>query len=192
MGVYFDFDDVDSFTVGAVGQPGQRTFLLQARRGRERVTVKCEKQQAAAIADYLRRVLNDLPPADERPMPGALELAAPIEPTFVLGPIGLGYERSTDRVLIQLDELVPDDSGDEFDEEFGDGFGDSDDGFGDSDDDSGFDLDDDRNRLRVHLTRGQVLAFCEQADAVVAAGRPPCIWCARPIDPDGHICPRMN
>lgn len=192
MGEFHDFDEVDAFTVGAVGRPGQRVFLLQARRGRQRVTVKCEKQQAAAIADYLRRVLNDLPPADERPMPAALELAAPIEPTFVLGPIGLGYERSTDRVLIQLDELVPDD-GDDLDD---DGFGDSGDEFGDefgpSDDDSGFDLDDDRNRLRVHLTRGQVLAFCEQADAVVAAGRPPCIWCARPIDPDGHICPRMN
>ena len=192
MGEFHDFDEVDAFTVGAVGRPGQRVFLLQARRGRQRVTVKCEKQQAAAIADYLRRVLNDLPPADERPMPAALELAAPIEPAFVLGPIGLGYERSTDRVLIQLDELVPDD-GDDLDD---DGFGDSGDEFGDefgpSDDDSGFDLDDDRNRLRVHLTRGQVLAFCEQADAVVAAGRPPCIWCARPIDPDGHICPRMN
>jgi uncharacterized repeat protein (TIGR03847 family) len=191
MGEFHDFDEVDAFTVGAVGRPGQRVFLLQARRGRQRVTVKCEKQQAAAIADYLRRVLNDLPPADDRPMPGALELAAPIEPTFVLGPIGLGYERSTDRVLIQLDEFMPDDSDDdEFgdsDDEFGDEFGDR-----DSDDDSGFDLDDDRNRLRVHLTRGQVLAFCEQADADVAAGRPPCIWCARPIDLDGHICPRMN
>ena len=191
MGEFHDFDDVDAFTVGAVGRPGQRVFLLQARRGRQRVTVKCEKQQAAAIADYLRRVLNDLPPADERPMPAALELAAPIEPTFVLGPIGLGYERSTDRVLIQLDELVPDD-GDDLDDEFGDSDDEFGDEFGNSDDDSGFDLDDDRNRLRVHLTRGQVLAFCEQADAVVAAGRPPCIWCARPIDPDGHICPRMN
>lgn len=191
MGEFHDFDDVDAFTVGAVGRPGQRVFLLQARRGRQRVTVKCEKQQAAAIADYLRRVLNDLPPADDRPMPAALELAAPIEPAFVLGPIGLGYERSTDRVLIQLDELVPDDGDDDLDDEFGQEFGDefSD---SDSDDDNGFDLDDDRNRLRVHLTRGQVLAFCEQADAVVAAGRPPCIWCARPIDPDGHICPRMN
>ena len=30
------------------------------------------------------------------------------------------------------------------------------------------------------------------AEQVVAAGRPPCMWCALPIDPDGHICPRMN
>ena len=50
----------------------------------------------------------------------------------------------------------------------------------------------DRSRVRVFLTRGQVLAFCEQADSLVAAGRPPFMWCSLPIDPDGHICPRMN
>ena len=33
MGISFDFDDVDAFTVGTVGRPGQRTFLLQARSG---------------------------------------------------------------------------------------------------------------------------------------------------------------
>lgn len=170
MGVYFDFDDVDSFTVGAIGRPGQRTFLLQARRGRERVTVKCEKQQAAAIADYLRKVLNDLPPAEDRPMPSSLELAAPLDVAFVLGPVGLGYERANDRVLVQLDEIVPVDEDGEPDPE----------------------ALEDRSRVRVLLTRGQVEAFCEQADQLVAAGRPPCRWCSLPIDPDGHICPRMN
>jgi uncharacterized repeat protein (TIGR03847 family) len=170
MGVYFDFDDVDSFTVGAVGQPGQRTFLLQARRGRERVTVKCEKQQAAAIADYLRKVLNDLPPAEDRPMPSSLELAASSDVAFVLGPVGLGYERANDRVLVQLDEIVPVDEDGELDPE----------------------ALEDRSRVRVLLTRGQVEAFCEQADQLIAAGRPPCRWCSLPINPDGHICPRMN
>ncbi|MFZ4810936.1 MAG: DUF3090 domain-containing protein [Ilumatobacteraceae bacterium] len=170
MGVYHDFDDVDAFTVGAVGRPGQRTFLIQARRGRERVTVKCEKQQAAAIAEYLRTVLNDLPPADDRPMPSALELAGPVDVAFVLGPVGLGYERSNDRVLVQLDEIVPVDDDGEPDPE----------------------ALEDRSRMRVFLTRGQVEAFCEQADQLVAAGRPPCRWCSLPIDPDGHICPRMN
>lgn len=170
MAVFYDFDEVDAFTVGAVGLPGQRTFLLQARRGGERVTVKCEKQQAAAIAEYLRKVLNDLPPAADRPMPGALELAAPIEAAFVLGPIGLGYERSTDRVLVQLDEVVPIDEDGEPDPE----------------------ALDDRGRVRVFLTRGQVQAFCDQADSIVAAGRPTCVWCGNPIDPDGHPCPRMN
>ena len=170
MSVYYDFDEVDAFTVGAIGEPGQRTFLLQARRGGERVTVKCEKQQAAAIADYLRKVLNDLPPPADKPVAGTLELVQPLDAAFVLGPIGLGYERATDRVLIQLDEFVPVDDDEEAITE---------------------DIED-RGRVRLFLTRGQVLAFIEQADSLVSAGRPTCRWCGFPMDPNGHICPRMN
>jgi uncharacterized repeat protein (TIGR03847 family) len=166
---FHDFDHVDAFAVGAIGQPGQRVFLIQARLGRALVTVKCEKQQAAALADYLRRVLHDLPPPDDRPATGTSLLAEPLDPDFVLGPIGLGYDRETDRVLVQLDELVPEP---------------------DDEDDDADELD--RSRLRVQLTRGQVVSFCEQADAIVSAGRPPCRWCSLPIDPAGHICPRMN
>ncbi|TPW16448.1 MAG: hypothetical protein FD127_92 [Acidimicrobiaceae bacterium] len=170
MSVYFEFDEVDAFTIGAVGRPGQRTFLIQARRGGERVTVKCEKQQAAAIAEYLTKVLHDLPPPDDRPMPGALELAVPLDVAFVLGPVGLGYDRTTEMVLLQLDEFVPvDDEGEPEPDAL-----------------------DDRSRLRVFLTRGQVVGLCEQIQQLLAAGRPNCMWCTLPIDPDGHVCPRMN
>ena len=83
-GAYFEFEEVDSFTTGAVGKPGARTFFLQARQGRTRVAVKCEKQQVAAITQYLRSVLHDLPPADERPVPAALELTEPLEQLFIV------------------------------------------------------------------------------------------------------------
>jgi uncharacterized repeat protein (TIGR03847 family) len=53
MGVFYEFDEVDAFTVGAIGRPGSREFYMQARRGGTRVTVKCEKQSVTAIADYL-------------------------------------------------------------------------------------------------------------------------------------------
>src|SRR5262245_48460942 len=106
-GAYFQFEEADSFTTGAVGEPGARTFFLQARQGRTRVAVKCEKQQVAAIAQYLRSVLHDLPPADDKPVAAALELIEPIEQVFVLGPIGLGYDRSSDRHVAQLGELPP-------------------------------------------------------------------------------------
>jgi uncharacterized repeat protein (TIGR03847 family) len=167
MSIFFEFDEVNAFTVGTVGRPGERTFLLQARVDDQRVTVKCEKQQTAAIVQYLRKVLADLPPAEDRPMPGALELRDPLDPVFVLGPIGLGYDRSNDRVLVQLEEI------------------------GEVDEDGEM-SDDDRGHVRLYLSRGQAAAFCEHADRIVEAGRPPCQWCSFPIDPDGHPCPRMN
>ena len=168
MTIFFEFDEVDAFTVGAVGRPGERTFYLQVRADGHRVTVKCEKQQAAAIVQYVRRVLNDLPPAEDRPMPGALELAEPVDPAFVLGPIGLGFDRSTDRLLVQLEEVGEvDDAGDPIE-------------------------DDGRGHVRLYVSRGQAVAFCDHAQRVIEAGRPDCKWCGNPIDPDGHACPRMN
>lgn len=168
MSVFYEFDEVSAFTVGTVGRPGERTFLLQARADGKRVTVKCEKQQTAAIVQYLRRVLADLPPAEDRPMSGALELREPVDAAFVLGPIGLGYDRTNDRVLIQLEEV------------------------GEVDEEGEPVEDDDRGHVRLYLSRGQAAAFCDHADGVVEAGRPACQWCAFPIDPDGHDCPRMN
>ena len=167
MTVYYDFDEVDSFTIGTIGAPGARTFFLQVRHEAAQITVKCEKQQAAAIADYLRKVLSDLPPAAAPPQP--MQLEVPFESAFVLGPVGLGYDRESDRVLVQLEEVI------EIDE------------FGDPIDD-----DADRGKVRLFLTREQAVAFCAQADVVVSAGRAPCHWCGQPVNPDGHACPRMN
>ena len=166
MSIYFEFEEVDTFTAAAVGQPGSRVFYLHARAGEERVTVKCEKQQVTAITQYLRRVLNDLPPPEDRPMTGAVELHD--EQAFVLGPIGLGYDRNNDRVLVQLEEMIATEDDDEDDESA------------------------DRGHIRLYMTRSQAAAFCEHADELVAAGRPSCQWCGNPIDPDGHPCPRMN
>ena len=186
MSVFFEFEEVDSFTTGTLGEPGSRVFFLQARAGRQRITVRCEKQQVTAIAHYLRRVLSDLPPPVDRPLPGALELADPSEQAFVLGPIGLGYDRSNDRVLVQLEELVPADLDADAEDE-------------DEDEAAAADVveevvddDPDRGHVRLYVTRSQAAAFCDHADEIVAAGRPPCRWCGNPIDPDGHPCPRMN
>jgi uncharacterized repeat protein (TIGR03847 family) len=171
VSVFFEFDEVDTFTAAAIGEPGSRTFYLHARAGQQRVTVKCEKQQVTAIAQYLRRVLSDLPPPEDRPLP--VDLRDPGEQSFVLGPIGLGYDRGNDRVLVQLEELVaaPEDE---------------------ADDEEAVEEDTDRGHIRLYMTRSQAAAFCDHADELVAAGRPTCQWCGNPIDPDGHPCPRMN
>ncbi len=157
-------DHVDVFTTGAVGRPGQRTFFLQVSGEGARYSVKCEKMQVAAISQYLMNVLQDLPPADERPIESAMALSAPIAPAFVLGRIALGYDTHNDRLILELAEM-----GETEDDEF-----------------------EDLGRIRLSITRGQASAFCDLADAAVSAGRPPCNWCDGVVDPDGHICPRMN
>lgn len=175
MTVFFQFDHADAFTTGTVGRPGQRTFFLQVRADEQTVTVKCEKQQVEAMAQYLRGLLADLPTPGDRPGPADMELAMPVEQDFVLGPIGLAYDRDTDRFVVQLEELVVEELDDDPDAPLSDP--------GD---------DPDRSTVRTLLSPGQVLAFCEQADELMAGGRPPCAFCGGPIDPDGHACPRMN
>jgi uncharacterized repeat protein (TIGR03847 family) len=167
---YFEFDDVETFTAGALGRPGARTFLLQARVEGRRVTVKCEKQQVGALAQYLRQLLSDLPAPNDLPLAASLELVAPSEPEFIVGPMSLGYAREIDRFVFTAEELVEtDEEGEPVEESL-----------------------DDRGRLRLYLTRSQALAFALRSDDLMAQSRPTCHFCGLPIDPDGHPCPRMN
>jgi uncharacterized repeat protein (TIGR03847 family) len=164
--LFAEYDDVDEFSVGALGEPGQRVFLLQCRHGDVRITIKIEKQQAQAMSLYLRRVLEDLPRAQAVPKPPSI--VPPFDAEFVLGEIGLGYELEGARVLVQLDEIEPtDEEGEPV-------------------------ADVPRGHVRVFLSPAQALAFCEQSDDAVAGGRPSCRWCEMPINADGHLCPRMN
>ena len=171
MSGYFEFDDVEAFTAGALGQPGSRTFLLQARGDGRRVTLKCEKQQVGALAQYLRQLLSDLPAPNDLPLAASLELLDPADPEFVVGPMSLGYAREIDRFVFTAEELV--DAEEEEAEPDAEPL-------------------DDRGRLRLYLTRSQALAFALRSDDLMAQSRPTCQFCGLPIDPDGHPCPRMN
>jgi hypothetical protein len=46
--------------------------------------------------------------------------------------------------------------------------------------------------VRIRVSRAQASAFCDQAERLVKAGRPPCHFCGLPVNRDGHACPRMN
>ena len=168
MSTYRDFDSPDAFTTAAIGRPGERIFLLQVRGEGEVITLKCEKQQVAAIAHYVRELLEDLPDSKDAPLPEALALAPHRDFDFIVGPIGVAYDRELDRIVVHLDEMV------ELDEN------------GEPDPDVVV------SRVRGLLTRAQAQAFCDHADDVVSAGRPNCRWCGLPMNPDGHPCPRMN
>ena len=178
----FDLGEVDAFTAGTVGPPGQRVFFLQARSEGQVVTLKCEKQQVEALGQFLERLLQDLPAPAEGPLPTVLELIEPIEPSWIAGQLGVAWEADLDRFVIAVEEL--DTTALEQDDD------------ADDDDDAelppGLDPSLDRGTMRLLVTRGQALAFAGRAAELVASGRPACRFCGLPMDPEGHPCPRMN
>ncbi len=54
------FRTPDRFIAGTVGQPGNRTFYLQAVQDKRVVSVLCEKQQVAMLAERVGALLRDL------------------------------------------------------------------------------------------------------------------------------------
>lgn len=163
----WQFDQPGRFTVGTLGEPGRRVFYFQAFADGTEVDVKCEKQQAVALAEHLSGLLADLPAVETGDVPAA-EALPPTELTWAVGSISIGVDRASSKLVVLLEELV-------LDEE---------------EDDSPSDRE--PNRLRVHLTAAQVRAYTSQVEALTSAGRPICRLCEQPIDPDGHACPRLN
>jgi uncharacterized repeat protein (TIGR03847 family) len=107
-----DYNPVSRITIDAVGPPGQRVFLLQASQGSSTVTLKLEKEQARALAASVVELLEDLdekyPRARsklEQPLSADLMLQEPMDPMFIVGQIGLGYERNQDLVVLVIQEI---------------------------------------------------------------------------------------
>lgn len=176
----FHHADPDSFTAGTVGPPGQRVFYLQSRSGAEVVSLRLEKQQVRALAEYLAGLLADLPAVD-----GDVEAGPLVEPViaeWTVGTIGVAYDNEIDRIIVVAEQLVVPDGDEEFDPDQLDA---------ELDDDE-LELSDDSEQARFILTRAQVRSFIRQAESLMRGGRPPCRVCGLPIDPTGHACPRDN
>ena len=167
MGTSFDLPEPDRFTAGTVGPPGQRVFFLQASAEGHVVTLRLEKAQVAALAEYLASALADLPTPELESLPDDLELVEPVVAEWVVGQIGVVFDEERDRMVVQAEELLDEDAG-----EAG--------------------AEPDRGVARFALTRAQVAAFVGRAAELVVAGRPPCPLCGRPLDPEGHMCIKTN
>ena len=212
----FDFDPPDRFVAGTVGQPGSRTFFLQARRAGNVVSVVLEKVQVAVLAERLGVLLDELaargisPRTDEAPVDIA-PLDEPVTEAFRATTLTLGWDGETETVLVEAKAGDPDDDADDDDEaedeeaeaegeepviDLGaiEGLAGSQasqllaafEGVDDDDDEDGPDT------LRVRLSPDVARSFVNRALSVVAAGRPPCPLCGQPLDPQGHLCPRRN
>jgi uncharacterized repeat protein (TIGR03847 family) len=171
-----DLDPVTRLTADAVGEPGQRTFYLQAASGADQVTLLVEKEQVRRLAESLQTWLPEL--AAERPEDpgeaaaaeaGELALTPPLEPDFRVGQLLLSYDAERDRVVVVATELQLEDEDEADPAELPDPV-----------------------EVRLFVTRPQLRVLARHGSQVVARGRPLCPLCGNPLDPTGHICPAQN
>jgi len=181
------FDPPERFVAGTIGDPGNRTFFLQARDGGRVISVALEKVQVAVLAERLGDLLGELgrrgvphgvpeevlPEVDTGVDDDAAPLDEPLVEAFRAGSLTLGWDPDAERVL--LEARAQDEDGEAIDPDEDD-----------DEDEDGPDL------LRVRLTAEAARSFVARAARIVAGGRPPCPLCGAPLDPRGHICPRRN
>jgi uncharacterized repeat protein (TIGR03847 family) len=183
--IVFEYDPPDRFVAGTVGEPGQRTFYLQAVGGGRTTSVALEKQQVAALAERVEALLDEVvrqssgeaavPAVTPADVTDTEPLASPVEEEFRVGTMAIAWDTDDGVMVIEAQELT------------------------DSEDDDDTEtplIDDDAEEgptlLRVRITGAAARAFVSRAQAVVAAGRPPCPFCGGPLDAGGHVCPRAN
>jgi len=161
------FNSPERFVAGTVGEPGERAFFIQVREGSRVISVALEKAQVQAIAARLEVMVAEVKKSD--PLISVVKLAhddqpleSPIDSEFQVGAISLAWDDQKQCICLELYEL-------EEDEE-----------------------DTEGEVLEVNVSLGAAMAFATRSKAVVSAGRLPCPFCAIPIDPRGHLCPRAN
>ena len=180
--VVHSYDDPDRFVAGTVGEPGARTFFLQAREGARLTSVACEKEQVMALAERLDVMLDEVARRFDREPSAPVgvddtdPLEQPIEEEFRAGTMTLAWEADAERVVIEVFAVVAETEA----------------GLEESDPVTAASESDDGEVFIVRISEEQARAFARRAVALVASGRPVCPFCGRPINPEGHICPRAN
>ncbi len=178
----YSYDPPERFIAGTVGDPGERTFFLQARQSGRVTSVALEKEQVSILAERMDELLDEV----LRRTGGAAQVPAvapvdlvddapldqPIDEEFRVGALTLAWDADAERVVIEAHAraATEEEQVEALDDEVEDG----------------------PPVLRVRITGAQARAFAKRAQLVVSAGRPPCPFCGLPLDAEGHLCPRMN
>ena len=176
MPIVHSFDWPDRVVVGTIGEPGSRSFYLQAKTGSRVVSVALEKEQSAVLAETIEEILDELAADEGNPFHVPVEtpvelidndpLDQPVEPEFRTGSISLGWDPSTAQLVIEAYPVLDDDEDP---------------------------LDPDEvepsEMLVIRIPVGSARAFAKRTMDVVGGGRPICPRCGQPMNPDGHVCP---
>ncbi len=154
MSSSFDLPGVQHLTVGAVGEPGHRTFYLQGRQDSQLVTLKIEKQQVRVLAERLLQLVRDALAT----APSAPELAEPVLAEWPVGALRILEDRDSGQIILMAEEVA------EVDEE-GEPVA------------AGA-------MARFGATRAQIAALARRGMELVEAGRPLCPLCGFPLGED--------
>lgn len=164
MGESFELEAIDWITAGAVGEPGRRTFYIQARRGHDLLAIIVEKAQVQWLTRHAQELLAtvDVTVTPDDLDANSQQLLEPVVALWRAGSLGLGMDEEGEQFVLEAEELVGE--------------------------------DDEPGRIRVLCTREQIVAMAAYAAFIVEAGaRESCRFCGRPIDPlEGHVCPAAN
>jgi uncharacterized repeat protein (TIGR03847 family) len=171
------FRTPDRFVAGTVGEPGNRTFYLQAVHDNRVISVMLEKQQVEMLAERVGALLVEINRRFGTPLPpeGEVEdlnpLTSPVDEEFRVGTMGLGWDAEAQSVVVELLAVS------------------------DTEYDASVILDDSEDgpdAVRVFLSPDSARQFATRSRLVTSAGRPPCPLCDEPLDPEGHFCVRTN
>ena len=171
------FRTPDRFVAGTVGEPGNRTFYLQAVHDNRVISVMLEKQQVEMLAERVGALLVEINRRFGTPLPpdGEVEdlnpLTSPVDAEFRVGTMGLGWDAEAQSVVVELLAVS------------------------DIEYDASVILDDSEDgpdAVRVFLSPDSARQFATRSQRVISAGRPPCPRCDEPLDPEGHFCVRTN
>ena len=150
-------------TADYLGEPGDRTFYLQAEDEHQRASFLLEKEQVAALAQALEQLLHQL---DDAPATDwdrtAMQLRQPLAEQWRVGDIAVGADPESGHFFLELTELTGEDDREPWE-------------------------------ARVWGVADQIRRLAAHAAEVVTQGRPRCRLCGRPEGPDGdHVCPATN
>ena len=171
------FRTPDRFIAGTVGQPGNRTFYIQAVHETRVVSVSLEKQQVEMLAERIGALLVEINRRFGTPLPPETDvddldpLITPVDAEFRVGTMGLGWDAEAQSVVVELLAVS------------------------DTEYDASVILDDSEDgpdAVRVFLSPDSARQFATRSDRVISAGRPPCPLCEESLDPEGHFCIRAN
>lgn len=168
--IEIEFLPVDHLTTDALGPKGQRVFYLQGTKDDQVVTLITEKFQVQSLAVGVEQFLveiaekfPDIPDASADFSADAMRILPPVDPLFRIAKIEIGYNAEDDLVVLFIFELLPDDSD-----------------------------EDDPGIVRLWCTRDQLRALGHWGIEVANRGRPICLQCGQPEEPEGHFCVKKN